>query len=59
MAGLVFCGFLMESARGTGPLATAGRGVPGSLNAAGCLVPMIALGSLGLVLLGLKQLVAP
>ncbi len=59
VAGLVFCGFLLDSARGAGPLATAGRGVPGSLNAAGCLVPMIALGSLGLVVLGLRQIVAP
>ncbi len=59
VAGLLFCVYLLNGARTAGPLGTAGGGVPGSLNAAGCLVPMIALGSLGLVLVGLRRIVDP
>ena len=58
VAGLAFCGYVLGN-RGSGPLGSAGGGVPGSLNAAGCLVPMIALGSLGLVVVGLRQIVDP
>lgn len=59
VAGLLFSAYLLGISRGAGPLSAAGRGVPGSLNAAGCLVPMIALGSLGLLIVGLRRIVAP